>query len=782
MDKYEYRVKTEQMLKYVNEKAYDLAMEIADTIDWRKVKNVGMLTTVSEIYEYNGEYQKGIDILSIAYERSPGSRKIVYKLGILALKSGEIDDATDCYEEFMNIAPKDPNQYVLRYKILKAQKAPIEHQIEALEDFKKAEYIEKWAYELAKLYDQAGKTAECLEECDDLILWFSEGKYVYQAMELKMKYKPLTPLQQEKYSQRNIPEPEPVVMEETAEEPEEIEEPEPPKKKMSDTGVILGEDHHKSSVKTSAAGAMLNEAVAKMASDVPVKVESDGIQELYAEQETPEETPEETEEEIVPEEFQGMLGMETEEPEESEDALDGMLTGQMKIEEILREWEEKQRENARKIEEEKMKAAAEAASRAKQVAAEEVPEPLSNAEEAEPEDSEPEEAALEDEYEEVEDDYEELEDDYEELEEPLEDDEDYDDIDEQMEEEYEELEEELENDYDDSDDFIEDDQDDFFDGEEIEEPEEPVKPVKPAKAKVQKKKPEIEIDDREIDDPEDMRPGKYDTGFVVQGRYDLSVTSEIGLKAGLTEEQKELFSYFVPVRGMSEQLVEILENDKNRKTRYGTSRTGNLLIVGQKGAGKTVLAVDIVKAIQKQRNLKQGKVAIVTGEALNKKDLKSIVKKLQGGAIIIEKAGKLSPKKIKELNHLMEDQTGELLFVLEEQRKPLERILTANPSFKKKFTSRLEIPKFISHDLVTFGQTYANENGYRIDEDGILALYARIDLLQREDHSVTVAEVKDIIDEAIEHSQKANVKHLMKRVFGKNKDDSDRIILKEQDF
>ena len=778
MDKYEYRVKTEQMLKYVNEKAYDLAMEIADTIDWRKVKNVGMLTTVSEIYEYNGEYQKGIDILSIAYERSPGSRKIVYKLGILALKSGEIDDATDCYEEFMNIAPKDPNQYVLRYKILKAQKAPIEHQIEALEDFKKAEYIEKWAYELAKLYDQAGKTAECLEECDDLILWFSEGKYVYQAMELKMKYKPLTPLQQEKYSQRNIPEPEPVVMEETAEEPEEIEEPEPPKKKMSDTGVILGEDHHKSSVKTSAAGAMLNEAVAKMASDVPVKVESDGIQELYAEPETPEET----EEEIVPEEFQGMLGMETEEPEESEDVLDGMLTGQMKIEEILREWEEKQRENARKIEEEKMKAAAEAASRAKQVAAEEVPEPLSNAEEAEPEDSESEEAALEDEYEEVEDDYEELEDDYEELEEPLEDDEDYDDIDEQMEEEYEELEEELENDYDDSDDFIEDDQDDFFDGEEIEEPEEPVKPVKPAKAKVQKKKPEIEIDDREIDDPEDMRPGKYDTGFVVQGRYDLSVTSEIGLKAGLTEEQKELFSYFVPVRGMSEQLVEILENDKNCKTRYGTSRTGNLLIVGQKGAGKTVLAVDIVKAIQKQRNLKQGKVAIVTGEALNKKDLKSIVKKLQGGAIIIEKAGKLSPKKIKELNHLMEDQTGELLFVLEEQRKPLERILTANPSFKKKFTSRLEIPKFISHDLVTFGQTYANENGYRIDEDGILALYARIDLLQREDHSVTVAEVKDIIDEAIEHSQKANVKHLMKRVFGKNKDDSDRIILKEQDF
>lgn len=762
MDKYEYRVKTEQMLKYVNEKAYDLAMEIADTIDWRKVKNVGMLTTVSEIYEYNGEYRKGIDILSIAYERSPGSRKLVYKLGILALKSGEIDDATDCYEEFMNIAPKDPNQYILRYKILKAQKAPIEHQIEALEDFKKAEYIEKWAYELAKLYDQAGKTAECLEECDDLILWFSEGKYVYQAMELKMKYKPLTPLQQEKYSQRYVPEPE--IQEE---EPEELEteEPEAPEKKISDTGVILGDDHHKSSVRTTAAGAMLDEAVAKMTADKPQETEAGDVRELYAEPETVEEIvetaqePEEADqeepedadcepEEIIPEEFQGMFGTESDETEESGDVLGEQLTGQLKIEEILREWEEKQRENAKIIEEEKLKAAAKAVSQPQPVAGE-ITEDLMEESEIEPADE----------------------------------DEDFDDIDEEMESEYEEIEEQLENDYDDGyDEFIEEDEDDFFDGEEIDEEEEEIlEPVKKKKSE-KEKKPEIEIDDREIDDPEDLKPGKYDTGFVVQGRYDLSVTSEIGLKAGLTEEQKELFSYFVPVRGMSEQLVEILENDKICKTRYGTSRTGNLLIIGQKGSGKTVLAVDIVKAIQKQRNLKQGKVAIVTGEALNKKDLKGIVKKLQGGAIIIEKAGKLSPKKVKELNHLMEEQTGELLFVLEEQRKPLERMLTANPSFKKKFTSRLEIPKFISHDLVTFGQTYANENGYRIDEGGILALYARIDLLQREDHSVTVAEVKEIIDEAIEHSQRANVKHLMKRVFGKNKDDSDRIILKEQDF
>ena len=202
MDKYEYRVKTEQMLEYMEQKAYGKAMEIADTIDWRKVKNASMLCSVSEIYEQNEKYEKSRDVLFIAYDRTPGSRKIIYRLGILALKLGEPSEAMDCYEEFVSVAPKDPNQYILRYKILKAQNAPITQQIEVLEEFKKAEYIEKWAYELAKLYDEAGMITECLEECDDLILWFSEGKYVYQAMELKMKYKPLTPLQQEKYDSR----------------------------------------------------------------------------------------------------------------------------------------------------------------------------------------------------------------------------------------------------------------------------------------------------------------------------------------------------------------------------------------------------------------------------------------------------------------------------------------------------------------------------------------------------------------------------------------------------
>ena len=202
MDKYEYRVKTEQMLEYAEQKDYRKAMEIADTIDWRRVKNASMLNSVSEIYEFNGEISKSREILFLAYDRSPSSRKIVYRLGILALKLHDTEEATDCYEEFVKLAPKDPNQYILKYKILKTQRAPLMNQIEALEEFKRAEYVEKWAYELATLYQDAGMIAECLEECDDLILWFSEGRYVYQAMELKMKYKPLTPLQQDKYDSR----------------------------------------------------------------------------------------------------------------------------------------------------------------------------------------------------------------------------------------------------------------------------------------------------------------------------------------------------------------------------------------------------------------------------------------------------------------------------------------------------------------------------------------------------------------------------------------------------
>ena len=1000
MDKYEYRAKTEQMLAYAEQKSYQKAMSIADTIDWRKVKNTAMLSTVSEIYENAGELGKARDTLFIAYDKAPSSRKVVYRLGIISLKLGHFDEAADCYEEFVKLAPKDPNQYILRYKILKAQKAPVKEQIEALEDFKHSEYVEKWAYELARLYAEAGMTSECLDECDDLILWFSEGTYVYQAMELKMKYKPLTPLQQEKYDHRNDgigrkdsskrkpsfrkskerPAPNPRIADKVRKDvhvTDSIDLPDLPEP-MARTHASEPEAESQpktrirstSDISTTISGASLSDAL-----KAGVAVASGAVA-----------------------------------PESASD--DSQMTGKMKIEEILANWEATQRENAKILEKSQEEAEKEKALREKKKEEEEevlgatkpilsddirkLMEQLENGEEPEitdedaedfvddeedeatesPEDSSKEasdtdeedpeendfeeivdseeddesdavydeEAEYEDEDDSEYDDDEEYEDeddseydddeeyedkddseydddeeyededdseydDDEEYEDEddseYDDDEEYEDEDDSEyddEEEYEdeddseydddeeyededdseydddeeyededdseygddeeyededdseydddeeyededdseydddeEYEDEDDSEYDDEEEYEDEDEDDyqiddeldedhkedfdfekesaldiddhdsdeddsdfadldsFEDEEELDSSDDYLdlefdeKPAPEPEKETSKSAQTPDIDEvLEIEEPSEdeitERMGKFDTGFVVQGRYDLSATSEIGLKLGLTEEQKQLFSYFVPIRGVSEQLVEILDNDKRCRNRYGTSRTGNILILGRKGSGKTVLAVDIVKAIQKQRRLKQGKVAIVTGDSLNKKDIGSIIDKLNGGALIIEKASKMNDRTIRELNDMMDEQTGELLFLLEDQKKPLERMFASHREFKRKFTSRLELPVFINDELVTFGQTYAKENGYRIDEMGILALYSRIDMMQREDHAVTVAEVKEIMDEAISHSQKANVKHLVKRVFGRSTDNSDHIILKEEDF
>ncbi len=1039
MDKYEYRVKTEQMLDHLEKKEYQKAMDIAESIDWRRVKNASMLNTVSEIYEYNGEFKKGRDILFLAFDRAPGSRKIVYRLGTLALKIKDIREATDCYEEFVKLAPKDPNQYILKYKILRTQGAALSDQIAALEEFKKAEYIEKWAYELAKLYDEAGMTAECLEECDDLILWFSEGKYVYLAMELKMKYKPLTPLQQEKYDSRpgavkkqpepvkqtestleevddeneydegseeevqestvqriddaqvqEIP-PEPVPMQEEFEIPEEaaqadvvpeevvpeataaVEETPMYREEEPEASVETPEEHT-SAIKQVVTGATLEEALAQgvaVASGINIEEEAmkeredeilangqmmidDILQKWEAKQKDHEEAiakqKAKDEERLQKEREQARIRQEEErkeverkaaeaearrkaeeearrkaeeeaarkaaEEEAARKAAEEEAARKAAEEEARRKAEEEaarkaaeeearrkaeeearraaEEEARRKAEEEarraaeeeaRRKAEEEAARKAEEEAADEkeserntqrIPDDivrLMEEMESENEDSEDEiyEEELEDgpgmdedfiegiedelagldmngssfeegDFDEADFEEEDLEgEDFDEgdfEEEDLEgedfdeadfeeedfDEEDFDEADfeeedldeadfdeDDDEDDFEDIDDE-ETDFDEGD-FEEDmDEEDFDDDEELDFGED-LEGEDFDEADFEEEDldegdfdegdfEEEDFDEEEIEDEDDteeleieepseeeiqarIKKSKggvpFDTGFVVTGRYDLSATSEIGLKAGLTEEQKKLFSYFVPVRGMSEQIVEVLDNDR-RAQREGTSKTGNLLVIGRKGSGKTVLAVDIVKAIQKQRNLKQGKVAIVTGESLNKKELTNIIQKLRGGAIIIEHAGKLNSRTVKELNYLMEKKTGELLFVLEDQRKPLERLMTANPEFKKKFSSKLELPVFINDELVTFGQTYAKENGYKLDEMGILALYSRIDVMQREDHAVSVAEVKEIMDEAIAHSQKANVKHLARRVFGKGTDDSDRIILKEEDF
>ena len=1096
MDKYEYKQLSERMIELMQNEEYGEAKEIADSIDWRRVRNAMMLANVSDIYEKTGEYQKSYDILQIAYHRAEGSRKVLYRLSSLALKTGNVDEAIDFYDEFVQLAPKDPNRHILRYQILRAQRAPLEQQIEALEEFKKAEYIEEWAFELAKLYQEAGMTAECLEECDDLILWFSEGKYVYKAMELKMQYKPLTPSQQEKYNRRfeknggeteEIPDLETYVAEN--EEPEDhldeaatehseavSEEPvedipesigqqdtgkeessekpvrKPEKKKIGDT-MRLDEAleqllHRKPEVSAaedeepdisdleSAIGDIesvvdldmvnqisqekhtgdvpigmkelipgeVSEEAADKTERIPVEITTDitedDAEELDLEDLVAEELPEEVEEAepveeeaeeveeaepveeeaeeveeaepveeeaekvkeaepveeeaeeveeaepveeeaeeveeaepieetqtgTIEEELQKIADAEPAEPEEeifdmeeAEDFLEDSPAEdweddtesfeeadaeELSFEEILSDWdseeaealledaeeevydesveetyeEEPDEDEAEDIledaEEEPIEESAEdvVEADAEEIYEEEPEDEVTEdtpilspdiqrlideiegavpAEESLPEEKEIEKAPeephenmgevteslrLDDlpeededlfededflESEDEEDEYESYEDDDSEEDEyeSYEDDDSEDEYTSYDEDEYED--EIYDDEYEDDDEayYEESDDDELADDEEFyyedeEEPDEEDAPDFEDEFKVDPKHSE-EPDDREIPDEDDgidimsattplsrketaklIATGKtsplpldeisdalsMDTGFVVHGRYDLETQSGIGTRAGLTEEQKKLFSYFVPVRGMSEQLVDVLEQDKNCTNRKGTSKTGNLLIIGDKGNGKTVLAVDVVKAIQKQREIRQGKVAIVTGESLNKKKIGDIFDKLYGGALIIEKAGKMNEKTVAKLNRAMERDTGELLIVLEEQRKPLDRLLSSNREFRRKFTSRLEVPIFINDELVTFGQTYAQENGYKIDEMGILALYSCIDSLQREDHSVTVAEVKEVMDKAIAHSQKASAKKLVKRVFGRNTDSSDRIILSERDF
>ena len=1027
MDKYEYKLKTEEMLELMEDGEYRKAAAAADLIDWKRVRNAGMLMNVSDIYEKTKEYQKSYDVMNLAYRRSEGSRKVIYKLCSLAIKTKNIDEAIDYYDEFIQIAPKDPNRHILRYQILRAQRAPIEQQIEALEEFKKAEYIEEWAYELAKLYREAGMMTECLEECDDLILWFSEGKYVYKAMELKMQYKPLSPSQQQKYDHR---------YEKLSSETEEI----------PDLTSYLGEDEEKDSVSEGAEAlgdtrsiglteqpVMENDSTSDVIDTDAVTLEA--AEEPDAEVENPEETGAETAEVIESSEDESEVQPATVETSGDKRTLSKdtasipivsknpvkpvkkKLGDTMRLDEALQQLlnpkpevqaepgeevepdmtdleediaaiedvedleivnqltEEKKAEEASKervvpsgmkelipepeTEEELIEQAVEEASEdvsedAVAIEAGEEEEEILEVEEAEPEEEEVlevEEAEPEDEEileideaesEDLTDESEDLseveelisetevvndEDDSEgaavretmdnknneepilspeiqklideiegvipeeeevdttvsseevlEVEEEphenmgeLADDlrlgedeyEDYDAYDwddaEEFDEDdilddYEESNDDLLDDYEESDDDLPDDyedaDDDLFSEEEgyedldaygYEEDDEDDEVINPrdlftAEDKISdddllglnsyEEVPNFEDefsvnpahseepDDREIPDEDDgidimsattplsrketaklIATGKTsplpldeiadamsDTGFIVHGRYDLETQSGIGTRAGLTEEQKKLFSYFVPVRGMSEQLVDVLEQDKNCTNRKGTSRTGNLLIIGNKGNGKTVLAVDVVKAIQKQRDIRQGKVAIVTGESLNKKRIGDIFRKLYGGALIIEKAGQMNEKTLAKLNKAMEQDTGELLVVLEEQRKPLDRLLSSNREFRRKFTSRLEVPIFINDELVTFGQTYAQENGYRIDEMGILALYSKIDSLQREDHAVTVAEVKEVMDDAIAHSQKASAKKLVKRVFGKNTDSSDRILLSEKDF
>lgn len=817
MDKYEFQIKTEQLEKQLDRKNYETAAKIADSIDWRKVRNVGLLMEVAEAYEGCERFEDCYEILNIAYDCAPIGRMIVYKMAEVAVRMEDYNEAVELYKEFVKIAPHDLGRYVLKYKIYKGRGAALEDQIAILEEYKSREYQEQWAYELAELYYQDGQLSKCVEECDDLILWFSEGEYVRKAMELKRKIQPLTASQEEKYRQ------------------------------------MVGEERARSiEVKTVNMEDKFNTVnlQAALAAGVQDYIEEEKHQEEQAEELTPEEpkaeapqadaVPEEAPEVREAQQFEDLdpdkLLREKKEPSEpvrpsgflgqtdtgqitfdpDESVVEKQITGQMSIEDVLSSWEEKKRETeaaiaeaakrdeARKKERERLRATGQlpdlnievkqtvpeevlrlieeiegrypykvhvdpiersAAPRQTvpeaKVAAEPKPE-VTVVEKAEPEkpvetEKEPQEileileAPSEAETEEKSEGSVETVKEPQEILEILEAPSEADTKNEQTRTIAEAPMTETEE----------------------TEPEEQPQTEEETETPTAEAEPEPQTEEPEPVEAESVSPMLDDL------EKDLEETVAILPSGQLSEEQKKLFAYFTSVRGMNQQLAALLEEDRMRKERRDDSLLGNIVITGESGNGKTTLAADIVKALQKQRRIKGAKMAKIPADNLNGKNISGVIQKLGGGALLIEKAGALRSETAVQLSHAMTRKTGGLLVILEDEKEEIRKLFIRCESLGAKFTRTIDIPVFTNKELVAFGESYAMEQECVLDEMAVLALYNRIGNNQRSDHLVNVAEVKEMVDEAIDRGGK-------KGLFGKVKksrlDEFGHTILLEKDF
>lgn len=743
MDKYEFQIKTEQLEKLLDKKDYETAAKIADSIDWRKVRNVGLLMEVSEVYENLERYEDSYEILNIAYDCAPIGRMIVYKMAEIAVKMEDYDEAVDLYKEFVKIAPHDLGRYVLKYKIYKGRGAALEDQIAILEEYKSREYQEQWAYELALLYYQDGMLSKCVEECDDLILWFSEGEYVLKAMELKKKIQPLTASQEEKYRQ--------MAGEARAEE------------------IEIKPMNMEDKFNTVNLQAALAEGVQDFIKQE--EQETDAHQEEQAEELMPVE-PQKAEEESSHFLGQTETGQLTFDMDES--VVEKQITGQMSIEEVLSSWEEKKRETEaaiaeaakrdeeRKKEREHLRATGQLPElnlEVKQTVPEEVQRLIEEIEgrypykihvdpierSASPRQTLPEEKT-------------------ETVAAP-----------EKAEKEPQEILDILEA---------------------------PSEEAAPETAAAEEKGPQEILDILEAPSQEQPEQAEEkETAAAPEAVPEVKAVAEpepetvspmlnnlekqleetvATLPPGqLSEEQKKLFAYFTSVRGMNQQLAGLLEEDRMRKERREDSLIGNIVITGESGNGKTTLAADIVKALQKQRRIKGAKMAKVPADHLNGKDVSGIIQKLGGGALLVEKAGALKTETAVQLSHAMTRKTGGLLVILEDEKEEIRKLFIRCESLGAKFTRTIDIPVFTNKELVAFGESYALEQECVLDEMAVLALYNRIGNNQRSDHLVNVAEVKEMVDEAIERGGK-------KGLFGKVKksrlDEFGHTILLEKDF
>ena len=849
MDKYEYKVKLAQIEKLVAKKDYVTAAKIADGIDWRKVKSVTTLNMVADVYEATNRLEDCYEILNMVYDRSPVGRRVVYRMTEIATKMHDFEEAIDLYKEFVKIAPRDLSKYILKYQIYRERGSSVTDQITILEEYKSYEYDERWAYELACLYEEAGMIDRCIEECDELILWFSEGEYVAKAMELKMKYQELTASQQEKYEHRfdYLEQEAADVVEETEEEnalevPEELQSiAEAVRESVEEAAQEPEEEDdtpHVSVINTNKFSTMnLQEELAKGLQMILAQVEEETAEEDSVEEETPavEETVEESTQEFIPvkeviiprtpvaeeplveemsEEEPVVEETTVEEPaveevpaeepvvkekalsetaelkteilkyaavpqepkmeqllrtEEDgqislaigeENVLEKQITGQMTIEEILEAWEEKKRQAKEKIEkagESKKNAVLFETGEITSLLEDFIPRTPKEAEPAEV--AEPEAIIQETPVAPVEPAVEEVPEisvEEEVIEEPV----------------VEEIEEELEDDLPQDIDFA-----DVLEAALAEPQEEPEKEETVEEASAAEEVP-TEVPEEE----EKPVVGQHTASMLdaIERALAMEIAPVETSGKYLTEEQEKIFAYFTSVSGMKKQLITLLSEDSAYAGRED-SLIGNLVITGHPGNGKTTLAIDIVKAFQKQRKVKGGKLAKVTGDGLNKKEPAEVVKKLGGGALIIERAGSLNDDTVEKLSVVMEGETGGLLVILEDDSKEISSLMQKNEGFANKFNRSIDIPIFSNDELVAFGKSYAEEQEYYFDEMAVLALYDCIGVRQTSDHVVNVTEVKEFVDDAIAHAEKKS-KGLFARLSKKRIDEEGNRLLLEEDF
>lgn len=803
MDKYEYNLKLDQMKSLYAEEKYEDAADIADTINWNKIKNVNALVKAGEIYEKTERYEDSRDVLLMAYDRSPIGRMIIYRLAEVAVKMQDFDAAQDYYDEFVQIAPHDSLKYVLRYDIKKAQGAPYTDLIPILEELKDQEYTEEWAYELAYLYHKAGMSDKCIDACDELILWFGDGPYVERALELKMLYQPLTKTQEEKYrsfrqardskdgmTHINVEEMqrageyahEPVAIPQVSINPEKFNTVNLQEEIAKGMQQIIDATEKETITDTL-------DNINKMVEEIPYLKLPQG-EEQPKEADAHIETDEEIDgslkinfKEMLGEDSDGQMSLMTDDRAQ----VERQITGQITIEEVLGEWEKTKRAAEAALEEANQRKLESAKARALQQAgnimdrltgvipkldAGVTPRELLEEEylQDKPEGVEVPTPAEEPVMESPETQTSEMQ--VPETEIPVEE-QPYDENVEDFSDEYVPETDEEEAGLPDAEevqDIIEEEPDALKDVPMIDIPKKPIAP----KA-VAKEKPQAEHNtwkNRTVRMPEISEP----VNLVKEEHAEAEAMVE------LTEAEKTIFSYFMPVKGMERQLRQALTGATHHLKHDATASTGNLMILGGHGCGKTTLATSVIKVLQQETGKLDGKIGKIQAEALNQKDIGQMLKKVAGGCLIIENVGELTRQSAITLSLLLEQNRSGVYIIIEDTSKGIKKALSLDEGFAKKFTEQITVPIFTNDELVTFARSYSRELGYKIDDMAVLALYNRISNIQRLDQATTLTEVKEIVDEAIDREAHGGLKKAISILTASRYTDDDRIVLREKDF